>query len=79
MRSLLRYARVKKDTKNRNAVLKLVVEFFGGNVKKAELWMNSRNPLLGNITPEFMISVGRSDRLLKFVKNCIAENQPPCA
>lgn len=70
----LRARRIKKDSANREAVLKLVVEFFG-NAKKAELWMKANNPLLGGLSPEFMIRSGRSDRLLAFVQNCISENQ----
>ena len=61
---------------NREVVINLVSDFFGSD-KKAELWMNSENPLLGGVTPEFMIKVGKSDRLLKFVKTCLDENRKP--
>jgi hypothetical protein len=75
IKSIINTIRVRRDTKRRNEVLTLLVSHFKSPTK-AQLWMKSRIPLLGGLTPEFMISIGRSDRLLKFVKNCIAENKP---
>lgn len=60
-----------------NKVEQLVLEFFDGNEKKMRLWMKSRNPLLGNISPNKMIKVGRYDRLLKWVKSQLYENEDP--
>ena len=73
IRHIVRRFRVKMDTVNRDRALQLLVGFFG-STKKAELWMKSRNPLLGGVTPEFMISHGRSNRLLKFMRHCMDGN-----
>lgn len=54
---------------------RLVVEFFEGNEEKAELWFKTQNPLLGGISPEKMIVLGRRDRLLRFVRDQLAENK----
>jgi hypothetical protein len=74
VRKILRHRLVKNDTANRDAVLALLVAFFG-SAKKAEIWMQSKNPLLGGITPEFMVECGRSERLLRFVRDRIEENK----
>lgn len=55
----------------------LVAKFFDGNEEKTSLWMATKNPLLGNISPEDMIRLGRVDRLLKFIKDALAENERP--
>lgn len=56
---------------------KLVKEFFDGDVEKAELWFMTKNPLLGGMTPQGMISVCREDKLLAFILSQLAENKPP--
>jgi uncharacterized protein (DUF2384 family) len=75
LRNLLRYRAVACDSARRDTILKLLVEFFG-STKKAELWLEARNPLLGGVTPKYLISIGRSDKLLKFVRQCLEENKP---
>lgn len=55
----------------------LVSDFFKGDKKKTRLWFKLPNPSLGNISPHEMILSGRSDRLLKFVRNQLSENHPP--
>ena len=66
----------KKEARAKDSVIKLVNEFFGSD-KKAELWMTSANPLLGGVSPEDMIRMGRSERLLKFVRYNLDENRRP--
>jgi hypothetical protein len=56
---------------------RLVLEFFGGNEKKTDLWLKSSNPLLGGISPEKMIVLGREVRLLRFVQSQLADNEAP--
>ena len=55
----------------------LVKAFFGGDGDKTMLWMRTPNPLLGDRSPRDMIVNGRSDKLLKFVEQALAENGPP--
>lgn len=56
-------------------VRRLVAAFFDGDTAKTELWMRTDNPLLGGISPEFMVRIGRSGKLLKIVKQCLDENK----
>lgn len=37
--------------------------------KKTSQWMNTENPLLGGQEPVEMIFKGRTEKLLKFIKN----------
>lgn len=53
----------------------LVLNFFGGDKKKTKLWFSSENPLLGNISPLQMIAVGRSEKLLNWVKQQLDLNE----
>lgn len=53
----------------------LVAQFFEGDPVKTELWFKTSNPLLGNISPRDMIRSGRSQKLLKFILNALAENK----
>ena len=46
----------------------IVGSFFRGNSEKTFRWFHTKNPLIGNVRPIEMIEHGRSDRLLKFVK-----------
>ena len=36
---------------------------------KVRLWFQLQNPLLGNVSPEWMIMNGKADRLEKFIKD----------
>ena len=53
----------------------LVAQFFEGDPIKTELWFKTSNPMLGDITPRDMIRYGRSQKLLRFIINALAENQ----
>ena len=55
-------------------LLNLVASHFDGDRQRTILWFTIPNPLLGNVTPRDMIRLGRSEKLLKFVINAIAEN-----
>lgn len=54
----------------------LVVKYFGGDFNKAFLWWGSPNPLLGNISPAYMVGLKREKKLLKWVKQQILEETP---
>lgn len=56
---------------------RMVKDFFDGDSKKAMTWMRERNPLLGGVSPRDMVANGRSDKLLKWVKSALGENEPP--
>lgn len=60
-----------------NEAERLVLEFFKGDVDKMKMWFHTKNPLLGNITPNDMIKLGRYEKLLLWVKQQLSENEPP--
>jgi hypothetical protein len=49
--------------------LKLVEGFFEKEPEKYKLWMTTDNPMLGDISPELMIAIGREEKLIKFIKH----------
>ena len=55
--------------------INLVADFFK-DVDKTILWFYTPNPLLGEQTPRDMIRIGRSRKLIKFIRNALSENKP---
>jgi hypothetical protein len=53
----------------------LITTFFKGNALKANLWFQTRNPHLGNISPLEMIQMGRFRKLEKFILYSLEENE----
>lgn len=53
---------------------KLVNDFFKEEPYKAQLWWNTKNPMLGNIRPIDMIKCGREKKLYQFIKSRIEQN-----
>jgi hypothetical protein len=47
------------------------------SIEKAQLWMNTENPHLGNSTPDHLVMMGRSHKLMSFIENAIDENGDP--
>ena len=58
-------------------VCSLVAQFFEGDVIKTKLWFQTRNPLLGNLSPRDMIRYGRYEKLRRFVMDALVENGIP--
>ena len=54
----------------------LVAEYFKGDLRKTALWFTIKNPALGNISPRDMIRYGRYQKLVKFIRNAFAGNNP---
>ena len=46
----------------------LVLRSFGGDEAKTKAWFEQKNSLLGDVTPNEMIAVGRVEKLLKWVR-----------
>lgn len=42
----------------------------------ALIWFKSANPLLGNVSPEWMLATGRYDRLERFISEAETANKP---
>jgi len=58
-------------------VCSLVAQFFEGDAVKTKLWFQTRNPLLGNLSPRDMIRYGRHEKLRRFVMDALVENGIP--
>jgi uncharacterized protein (DUF2384 family) len=55
-------------------ICNLVFEFFQDDVK-TKLWLQTSNPMLGNISPRDMIRFGRFAKLQRFVTQAITEGR----
>ena len=45
--------------------------FFGGDQEVVEWWFGAKSPLLGGVSPNDMISMGREAKLLEFVEGAV--------
>jgi hypothetical protein len=50
-----------------------VNSFFESTIK-SEIWFETKNPLLGGVSPNDMIDAGREEKLLKFIEYSMDEN-----
>ena len=57
-------------------IINLTAGFFDGDLNKTTLWFNTKNPLLGDISPKDMIAYGRYEKLRKFILNAISGIKP---
>lgn len=64
---------IEKTLENYQIILAKLTDFFKNELKAAR-WMQTENPLLGNVTPISMILAGREARLLKFINHAFYEN-----
>ena len=55
----------------------LVAQFFAGDVTKTQLWLQTKHPLLGNISPRDMVRFGRHEKLQRIVLDALAEQGLP--
>ena len=58
----------------REEIERLLMEFFRNDAEKVRVWMESPNPMLGWLVPNKMLEVGRGEKLLKIVRQSLAEN-----
>lgn len=54
----------------------MIQDYFNCNAEKIGLWMTTPNPMLGGQIPQRMISMGRTEKLKKFIKNALNGNRP---
>jgi hypothetical protein len=55
----------------------LVAQFFSGDATKTQLWFQTKNPLLGNLSPRDMVRYGRHEKLRRIVMDALNENGIP--
>jgi hypothetical protein len=58
-------------------ICSLVAQFFEGDAIKTQLWFQTKNPMLGNISPRDMVRYGRHEKLNRFVLDALAEDGMP--
>lgn len=46
----------------------IVNDFFQGDQEKADSWMFLRNPLFGNVSPNFLFSIGRGEEVFRYAE-----------
>ncbi len=63
---------VREHLENVANVCNLVFQFFDDDVK-TKLWLQTPNPMLGNVSPRDMIRFGRYNKLLRFVTQAMEE------
>lgn len=56
--------------------LKRTLDKFFLDPKMTDLWFKTKNPLLGGVSPDKMIQIGRLKKLTKFVVLTLGENKP---
>lgn len=59
-------------------LLQMVMDGMGWDKKKAQLWFNTPNPLLGDATPNGYERMRGSKKLGEFILNQLSENKPRC-
>lgn len=57
-------------------VLGILWDFFQ-DTNKVKLWLETDNPMLGGVSPNHMIAIGRAEKLAKFVELACLENGKP--
>lgn len=63
------------EAEDKTEVLKLVSEFFGGDMATTSLWMRAPNPMLGEISAEDYAALKGCDKLLERVRVALDENK----
>lgn len=46
------------------------------DLEKVDYWLNTVNPLLGNISPIEMMALGKGKKVFRMIKNSIEGNNP---
>lgn len=77
--SAIRYdQRMNSEIENRlkewATAINLVASYFK-DVDRTMIWFQTRNPLLGNVSPADMIKMGRFPKLLRFIQLALDENR----
>lgn len=52
------------------------ISAFFNDDEKSALWMETKNPLLGNVSPIDMMVMGRHQKLMDFINNSLEGNRP---
>ncbi len=69
-------AELKERLEEIGNLINLTAGYFHGDLIKTTLWFNTKNPLLGEMSPKEMIAFGRYEKLRKFILNAISGIAP---
>jgi hypothetical protein len=61
----------------RTIVIRLIEGGLSWDLSKCLVWMVTSNPNFGGADPSTLISMGRGEKVLKFVISALEENNPP--
>jgi len=64
---------VREHLENIANICNLVFQFFQDDVK-TKLWLQTPNPMLGNVSPRHMLRFGRYAKLLRFINQALEED-----
>ena len=59
------------------ALCDLVAEFFDGDARKTRLWFQTRNPMLGDLSPRDLIRIGLHRKLHRFIVEALTQSEGP--
>jgi hypothetical protein len=65
---------VREHLENIANICNLVFQFFQDDVK-TKLWLQTPNPMLGNVSPRDMLRFGRYAKLLRFINQAMEEGR----
>ncbi len=65
---------VREHLENIANIYNLVFQFFQDDVK-TKLWLQTPNPMLGNVSPRDMLRFGRYAKLLRFINQAMEEGR----
>jgi hypothetical protein len=68
---------LQKIDKNLKTTKEMIKDFFKAEPKKVGYWIQTPNPLLGEISPLTMIVMDRFDKLEQFILSRLWENSAP--
>lgn len=56
-------------------IFDILMEYFNYDGEKVLKWIDAPNPLLGNVSPGYLIQLGKAYKVLGFVQDCEAANK----
>jgi len=56
-------------------IRKKIRPHMGWTNQQVKLWMNEKNPAFGMMSPDFLIVMGKGEKVLKFVTATVEENK----
>lgn len=63
-----------KEQTEHDIAMMLIISEFDWSIDKADKWMSTPNPNLGEATPKHLILTGRGHKVLQFIRTAIEEN-----